>query len=165
MKDLIERLILALKELLTSLSSKPEMIDMYPWFTAAKKDVGQKEVPGSGNNPFIVDCFKYTSYHATEDSVPWCAAYICMRLAKAGFKTTNSAAAKSYDGYGQSCELREGCIVTIKHENGGRHVTMCYDPQDGKDSFLGIGGNQNDSVKISSYPKAHIVATRWPVKI
>lgn len=164
MKDIILKVIELLKGLLGMVEGNATPSDPMPWFTAAKKDVGQKEILGSKDNPFIVECFKYTTYHATHDEVPWCAAYICMRLEKAGYKSTKSAAAASYDKYGTDVSLRVGAIVTIKHADGGRHVTMCYDVQGTKDSFLALGGNQGNSVKVSSYPKAHIVGIRWPVK-
>lgn len=165
MKDFLLKLIDMIKAYLGTLDKPKQSVDLTPWMTEAKKDIGQKEIPGGQDNPFIVDCFKYTTYKATDDETPWCAAYVCMRLEKAGFKSTKSAAAASYDKYGMSTDLVYGSIVTIKHASGGRHVTFCYDVQPGHDSFLGLGGNQGDAVKVSSYPKSHIVATRLPVKV
>jgi len=48
-----------------------------PWLLEAEKDMGQKEWPWRlAEQSRIVEMFKYTTYHATKDEVPWCSAAV-----------------------------------------------------------------------------------------
>ena len=134
-----------------------------PWMDWVEKHMGQKEIPGKKHNPFIVELFSYTSYDADADEVPWCAALINAALVKTGFKGTRSAAAASFDKYGTKCELKYGCIVTLRHKTGGRHVAF-YAGKNSKGQDIFRGGNQSNALKDSVYPTSTIVASRWPVK-
>lgn len=137
-----------------------------PWMDFAKSKIGEKELPGTQeNNPWIVSLFKWTSYFTKQDETPWCAAFVNWCLGECGYKRTNSAAAKSFDNYGNKCELQFGAVVTIKHHTtGGRHVTLCWSPEGSAPYFKGLGGNQSNSVRVSNYMKDEIVSIRWPVK-
>lgn len=139
-----------------------------PWLALAVTQIGQKEVAGTAhNNPTILSygvAVGYNGYKATQnDEVPWCAIFVSWCLQQTGFKDTNSAAAASYDKYGDECELKAGAVVTLKHPSGGRHVTFCFDAGDAK-TFKALGGNQANAVKVSIYNKTEIVSVRWPIK-
>lgn len=135
-----------------------------PWMDWARSHIGEHELSGPNhNNPFIVALFKNTTFRAKSDETPWCAAFVCTALAETGYVSSRSAAAASYDDYGLPCDLVPGCIVTIEHADGSRHVTFC-DHLVGDGSFAGLGGNQANQVKLSYYPILSIVATRWPIK-
>lgn len=141
----------------------------YPWLDVAYKELGEKEIPGtSKNNPDILKYGTAVTYNGGKptqnDEVPWCAMFVSWCLQQVGYKDTNSALAASYDKYGVRCDIRKGCIVTIRHAGGGRHVTFCWDPQPDSDHFISLGGNEANSVKHTSWPKNHIVSCRWPVK-
>ncbi len=116
--------------------------------------------------------FKYTSYKTNSDETPWCAACANWALQTTGYAGTNSAAAKSFDHYGTPCAPVYGCVLTVRHPGGGRHVTFFDHWVDEKKRIAAcLGGNQSNQLKISIYNfsgnKAghdEIVATRWPVK-
>lgn len=133
-----------------------------PWMVWLFNHEGETEIKGSEHNRFIVDLFKYTSYKTDSDETPWCAALTNAALIKNGFKGTGRADAKSFDNYGTACELAYGCVVTIKHPDGSRHVTF-YVKREG-DYLRCIGGNQSNTLKVSSYHISELVASRWPVK-
>lgn len=140
---------------------KPESPE---WLTLAKKYLGEHEIKGAAeDNPFVIECFKHTTYHAVHDEVPWCAAFVCKVLEDSGYKSSKSAAANSYMTYGTPCDLKPGAIVVFHWPAGGQHVTIC-------DSILNqslvtcLGGNQQDSVKDSNFNREYIKACRWPVK-
>ncbi len=135
--------------------------DNHPWFVLAKKTLGEREILGTVDNQWILDCFKHTSYKAGHDEVPWCAAFVCRMLEECGYKSTHSAAAASYDDFGLACSLKEGAIITFKWASGGRHVTICDHVIDGQ-MVACIGGNQSNSVKISNYERQFIHSIRWP---
>jgi uncharacterized protein (TIGR02594 family) len=144
--------------------------DISPWLTWLIKHQGQKEIPGVKHNLWIVNLFKFTSYKTNKDETPWCAACINAALNLTGYKGTNSAAAASFDKYGTETTLKPGAIITVRHANGGRHVTCLHHIVD-KHNIACIGGNQNNQVKISVYnisgnAKGHdeLMGCRWPVK-
>lgn len=134
-----------------------------PWMDWMRANIGEHEIAGSKHNPFIVSMFKYTTYKTDSDETPWCAACVCTALEENGCKSTRDASAISYAHYGLPCDLVPGCIVVIRRADGGNHVTFCDHVIDGK-SFAGLGGNQSDSIKISTYARSKIIATRWPIK-
>lgn len=135
-----------------------------PWMKWVEANIGQKEISGSKHNPFIVDLFKYTTYKTSTDETPWCAAFVCAALEKAGYKSTRSAAAASFDKYGTRSDLKYGAILTFHRSGGsGRHVTF-FHSFDKNGDIIALGGNQSDQLKKSVYPKSRLVACRWPVK-
>lgn len=135
-----------------------------PWLDLAMKHLGEHEILGRQDNQFILDCFKYTSYKADHDEVPWCAAFICRMLDENKMKSTHSAAANSFASYGSPCDLKPGAILVFKWASGEHHVTMCHHIVD-KDYVACIGGNQSNMVKISVYNRKYIQNTRWPVAL
>lgn len=140
------------------------------WMDIAAGEIGQKEIPGPVANPRIVAYDACTSLKATSDEVPWCAAFVCWCLEQAGIGSTRSAMASSYLNWGMQCEPRPGCIVVIRHEGldaatgslTGNHVAFLVSIDSAHINLL--GGNQHDSVKISSFPLAayEVRAFRWP---
>ena len=150
------------------LSPSPSQ-DISPWLTWLIRNIGQKEIPGIKHNSWIVNLFTYTTYKTNADETPWCAATINAALQINGYKGTRSAAAKSFDTYGLPCELKPGAIITLRHVNGGRHVTCLHHIID-KENIACIGGNQSNELKISVYnisgnKRGHdeLVGCRWPV--
>lgn len=147
----------------------PVSPDDQAWMIWLERNKGQKEIAGSKANQFIVDTFQYTSLKnhklALSDETAWCAALANAALRKNGMKGTNSAAAKSFDKYGEEATLDRGMVVTTKNpKTGQRHVTFCAKkPKAGDKTFIGLGGNQGNALKESTYQIAHIVAIRKPV--
>jgi uncharacterized protein (TIGR02594 family) len=126
----------------------------------AEKEIGVKEVDGPANNQRVIQYHATTTLKATEDSVPWCASFVNWCVTQAGIKGTNSAAAKSWLGWGEPLvEPEEGCVCVIRQKHNGSdpttgsasgyHVAFWVKESDGR-VFL-LGGNQGDQVKISSF--------------
>jgi uncharacterized protein (TIGR02594 family) len=142
------------------------------WYEIACKEIGQKEVDGSGNNKRILEYHATTTLGAKEDSVPWCSSFTNWCMKEAGIKGTNSAAAISWAAWGVACERVKGCICVIRQRNkgadhatgsaSGNHVAFFDRIEQGRVYLL--GGNQSDQVKVSSFGLAsyEIIATRWP---
>ena len=131
------------------------------WLIVARAEQAKNihEFPGEWqDNPEIMKYFKDTSYAAHHDEVPWCAAFVGWCLQQAGIKPSGSAAAASYEDWGE--DLGEtpvlGCIVVLPH-----HVTF-YVGHVGTEWVTGLGGNQHDSVKESNYPVGDVISYRWP---
>ena len=138
-----------------------------PWMKAAIKELGEREVTGAQSNPRILEYRKMAGIAiGGEDSVvPWCAIFINAMLASAGVKGSGSAMARSFASSHDFIKLNEpvvGCITVISSSRGpaSGHVFE-YTGEDGL-FFQGLGGNQNDEVNISMFPKKKLVGHYWP---
>jgi len=137
---------------------------------------GISELPGKElNNPRIVWYHAFTTLKATEDEVPWCSSIICAAAESTGFKSTRSAAAKSWETYGEPVEKLEdaqvGDIVIFKRNDpknkNARHVTLLNAPIRTQGTLANvIGGNQKNTISVINLPQSEIVAIRrFPVKV
>ena len=142
------------------------------WLEIAEKEIGVTEKKG-GENPRILAYHATTSLKAREDEIPWCSSFVNWCMAIAGIAGTGSAAAISWAAWGQRLtEPREGCVVVIRQRkkgtdqatgsSSGNHVAFFKKIEGGR-IFL-LGGNQSDSVKVSSFGLASydVIAYRWP---
>ena len=119
------------------------------WMDIAMAEMGQTEIKGEADNARILEYFTATSYHASDDETPWCAAFVNWVLMSAGIARTMSAAALSFLQWGViTAKPQYGDVVVINRGGGRGHVGFFtgYDRQ-GRIGIL--GGNQNDSVNIS----------------
>lgn len=136
--------------------------------------IGLKEKPGNVHErqiqEFLEACDniggrKDNKLHA--DEVPWCSGVINWLAEKCGMEKTNNALAASWDKYNESCGdwVEEGDIVTLAQP--GRHVTLANKRFNRKTAktFEGLGGNQGNSIKVSTYSVSKIKAARkWKPK-
>ena len=99
---------------------------------------------------------------------PWCAGFINYVLERAGYYTTNNLSAASYHNYGMRVkEPQPGDIVLLRRSGGsGRHVAFFYgyEIENGVKYIQLLGGNQDKSVNITSYPVELVVDIRRPIK-
>jgi uncharacterized protein (TIGR02594 family) len=128
---------------------------------------GVKEVPGSKDNPRIVEYHKHSGNLGSaphHDEVPWCSSVLNCAADNCGMEKSDSALAASWDKYGVDSgdNVEEGDIVTIRHASGGRHVCLANKgfSRNKVKSFEALGGNQGNQIKVSSFSTAHIVAAR-----
>jgi uncharacterized protein (TIGR02594 family) len=134
------------------------------WLELARLEIGQREKPGVGSNPRILEYFEATRYQAPRDEVPWCAAFVCWCLESASVRSTRSARAADYFGWGERGWLVPGSIVVFGKADpdagGSGHVAFCvgFDVSE----VLVLGGNQTDAVTVARRPLARVVAVRWP---
>ena len=133
------------------------------WMQYAEKEIGQTEIPGDLHNSRIVEYHRETSLGASDDETPWCASYVNWVLKQAGIAGTNSAAARSFQRWGRGIDKPEyGCIVVLRRgtQEWQGHVGFYVD-EDAEHVWL-LGGNQNNQVNVSKYPKKDILAYRMP---
>lgn len=152
-----------------SLETTPRHLQPYEW---AKREWQQniRELPGpEKNNPRIVWYHSFTTLKATNDETPWCSAFMCAAAVMGGgFVGTRSAAAISWESYGQKIDLynaKIGDIIVLKRFVKGnpraRHVTFLHGEIKATDkNIICLGGNQNNSVSVSKYKIEDIVAIR-----
>lgn len=136
-------------------------------YAIAKKELGVEETPGDRNNKRILQYHQATELEASEDSVPWCSAFMnwCIQGGddKDGGKGTRDAMARSWLNWGQKVAVpQEGDTVIFSSPTRGSesgHVAFFV-----AKSFPGfikvLGGNQSDSVCYENYPTALVLGYR-----
>jgi uncharacterized protein (TIGR02594 family) len=154
------------------LVAKTPVVNGPEWMTIAERELGQHEVVGAEANSRIVEYHAKTSLGAKSDEVPWCSSFVNWVVAEAGLEGTNDARAASWMEWGIESEARYGAIAVIQRRAGGFdsstgsssgfHVGFVVDSTDTHVRLL--GGNQADSVKVSSFGLGgyRIRALRWP---
>jgi len=137
--------------------------DDLPWMSIAIREIGVREYTGAADNPRIIEYLRSTTLgepYRSNDETYWCSAFVNWCVEKAGYEGTDSAWAKTWARWGKSIETpHRGCIAVFKRGSGG-HVGFYLDDNDENIELL--GGNQNNSVCISKYPKARLLSYRVP---
>lgn len=132
------------------------------WLAEARKHIGQKEYPGSANNPWIVSLWKMIKRGGIKnDAVPWCAAFVGGCLETVGIISSRFESAMSYMTWGiPLSQPVPGCIVVFTRIGGG-HVGFVAGIDD-KDRLMVLGGNQGDKVSVAPFERARVTGYRWP---
>lgn len=137
--------------------------------------LGAVEIPGSKHNPRIVEYHKHSGNIGGEkathpDEVPWCSSVLQAAADACGMYKTDNALASSWDKYvGEKLKIgdwvEEGDIIRLAHPGG--HVTLANKrfQWTGKGTFDGLGGNQSNRIKVSTFSQSTIVSIhRWKPK-
>lgn len=138
------------------------------WLTIARQEIGQQEVAGPEDNPRIVEYQRATTLRATDDETPWCAAFVGWCLERAGVPSTRSARARSYEEWGRPVSMTApvpGCIAVFwrgSKDSGQGHVGFYVGGSVAAGSVDVLGGNQSNSVKVSTYGTDKLLGFRWP---
>lgn len=136
------------------------------WMAVALEQAhrGIDEIPGAEHNPQIVRYFTATTLRATEDEVPWCAAFACWCLDQGGWLSTRSARARSFLEWGTPISMPVfGAVVVFSRGQSPTqgHVGFVYG-QVRQDELLVLGGNQGNQVDVSVYPASRVLGYRLP---
>lgn len=147
-----------------------------PWMNWAEGEIGQKEVPGRGSNPRIMEYRKIAQIPLDGDDsdVPWCKIFVNAAMHTAGLPIQNNAMALSIKNDPDFVELdgpAYGCIVAYWRGSPGSgtgHIGFyCGETPEGR--ILTLGGNEGDMVKKAFFPKNSrsfgLVGFYWPASI
>jgi uncharacterized protein (TIGR02594 family) len=142
-----------------------ENITEWPWLKIARKELGVKETPGSGDNSRVVEYLKSTTLGRLDnenDETAWCSAFVNWVLKQAGVTPrTNSAWARSWLKWGIATDDPiPGTIVIFTRGANAGHVGFYLNEDDNRIQVL--GGNQGDAVTIAWFPKANLLGYREP---
>lgn len=133
-----------------------------PWVTEALKDLGIREIKGSKHSPEVLQLWKDAKLGGIKnDEIPWCAGAMCAWLERAGIRSPRADSARSFNSWGM--ELSKPCYgaIVVFTRSGGGHVGIVV----GKDkagNLQVLGGNQNDSVKVSTFKTDRVTSYRYP---
>ena len=143
----------------------------FPWMPLAEQEKGVSEIPGSGNNPRVLEYLQSTTNlsrsSVSKDETPWCSAFVNWCLQQAGYERTRNALARSWLVWGQAIETpRRGCIVVFQREKKFGHVGFYLEETETHVRVLG-GNQQNLETQIFEvsekyYPKSELLGYRIP---
>lgn len=160
-----------------------------PWLVYAKQELkkGVKEDPSkTSHSKDVLKYFDTTSYDPDNDEEPWCSAFANWCVVSAGIETPNSARAVDWNwswskgkdlgkpAYGAlavfwwhqteaTCKAKK-CSKKNKWPKPGctkGHVGFVVGKTE-KGKLVILGGNQDDSVKLSAFGKGCIIAYMVP---
>jgi len=138
--------------------------------SAALQYLGVKEIPGSASNPVILDMARGLGLQNVykNDDTEWCALLInhLIRITNKPPVDTkgdiyNLLRARWLANWGEPVERGEerlGDVVILKRDMGGHVFILIAKTPSG--NFIGIGGNQSNSVTIAEFSKDRAVAVR-----
>lgn len=135
-----------------------------PWLDIAFGERGVAAHPAGSSNPRITSYHQGTNVESYDDKVSWCSSFVNWSLAQAGIAGTGSALAKSWLEWGKALDTPiPGCIAVLWRDDSASwkgHVGF-YLREDESFVYL-LGGNQLEQVREHFYPKAMVLAYRWP---
>lgn len=137
----------------------------------ALDDVGVQETPGSDNNPEIMAYMKEAGHSwVNSEETPWCSAFMNAICRRAGLPSTGSLRARSWLDVQPNAThdvehidrvegLETGDLVILWREsrNSAKGHIAQFVSRQGSRLYL-LGGNQNNSVCIKSYPQYRFLA-------
>jgi len=130
----------------------------------ALSQVGVSEFVGNIDNPQILKYFDETGYNGSKlkDETAWCSAFINWCALKSGFEKTGKLTARSWMKIGEERTIPTlGDIVVFWRESPKSwkgHVGIFIRAT--KNWVYVLGGNQNNRVKISAYPRNRVLGYR-----
>ncbi len=137
------------------------------WLQEARRLLGTKEEPGTGNNRTILDFASKLGLKAYDaDSIPWCGLFVghCINSTLDREPTPSDLlSARSWERFGIRCEPTPGAVLVFwrgTREGWQGHVGL-YVGQDAT-GYRVLGGNQSDSVCLAWLPKERLLTARWP---
>lgn len=141
-----------------------------PWLVEARRFLGTRELPGDWHNPVILEWLGRCSIGhsaASRDETPWCSAFVNGMIERVGLRGTGSAAARSWETWGEACEPRPGAVIVFPRGSNPRHghvaFVAAHPDEDGRIAVL--GGNQGNRVSVVVRRLADAVAVRWPAGV
>jgi uncharacterized protein (TIGR02594 family) len=115
-----------------------------------------------GSPVLVSEARKYMGTNPTDRKRLWCATFMNMVLAKAGYSGTNSDAAKSFAQYGRRIsEPRIGAIAVLTRGKRGGHVGV-VSGIDANGNPIIISGNHNQRVGEATYARSRVIAYVMP---
>lgn len=143
---------------------EPPTDEEFPWMPIALAELGAREFPGDRDNPRVIEYLHSTSLSApmnNNDETHWCSAFVNWCVERSGFEGTDSAWARSWLNWGQRITTpRRGCIVVFSRGTVSGHVAF-FERQTATTVRV-LGGNQQDEVNFSSFPKSRVLGYRVP---
>lgn len=139
--------------------------DLPSWMNIAYGELGQREIAGPENNARVIEYLRSTNLkQPPSDEIDWSSAFVNWVVGKAGYKGTNGNVNRDWLGWGKPIHPPQlGCIAVfwrISPTDPTGH-TGFYVGERG-DGIAILGGNQSNSVSISTLQKSRFLGCRQP---
>lgn len=142
-----------------------DAISPYKWMRLAISCLGVAEIPGTKHNPLIIRWWQKIKAPFREDETPWCAAFVGGILEESGLTSTRSAAARSYEKWGNELDGPcAGAVVVLWRGSpfsASGHVGFVVG-KDASGKIAILGGNQDNKVSIKSFALERVLSYHWP---
>ena len=141
-------------------------------FDIAQRFVGTREVGGSLDNPQIMAMLRLDQGWPESDEVPWCSAFVNYPCWLLRLPRSKSLRARSWLEVGRQIELEDARagfdIVVLKRGKGPQPGPEVIEAPGHVGFYAGrvgdfievLGGNQGDTVKISTYKVDRLLSVR-----
>lgn len=144
------------------------LVEEFGWMTVALAEVGVREKPGrdvEGRIAVYQESTELDRNLAASDERPWCSDFVNFCVERAGLAGTNSAAARSWLGWGREiAKPRRGAITVLSRGKLGAHVAFYVGRGPGKLVLRLLGGNQGNSVCVADYDVSRLLGYRIPLR-
>lgn len=130
----------------------------------ALDQVGIKEIPGTQDNPEVLKYFNEIGFDGAKlkDETAWCSAFASWVAKEANLQYSKKLNARSWLNVGTKVTTPEkGDVVIFWRESKTSwkgHVAFFI--RETQNWIYVLGGNQNNQVKISAYPKNRLLGYR-----
>lgn len=121
------------------------------------------EKEGTATNPLIKECYEAVDGFGNpemmdDDKFAWCSCYVNRKIQQAGGRGTRSAAARSWLRWGREVELKDvkpGDIVIFSRPPSKWQGHVGFVEKVEATTLQVLGGNQHNTVDISSFKKGN----------
>jgi uncharacterized protein (TIGR02594 family) len=131
------------------------------WLAEARRDIGQRETLGPNDSPWIRRMLEKLGAKWLLGQ-PWCGGAVAAWMQACAVDIPKHwYRARAWADWGQHLQLpAHGCVVVFERQGGG-HVGLVVG-EDLSGRLLVLGGNQGDAVNVRAFPRARVLAYRWP---
>lgn len=135
------------------------------WLTFARRFIGLKEIPGTENNPIILQWLYKLKAWWREDETPWCGLFVASCLNETGYPIAkNWMRARAWLDWGIKLDFPTvGCVVVYERVGGGHVGFVVGRNIDGH--LMTLGGNQSNKVSIAPFQTDRVLGYRWPAGV
>ncbi len=132
------------------------------WLQYARKFLDLREIPGSEDNPVIVDWLIKLRAWWRDDDTPWCGVYVAHCFAAFGLAIpVHWYRAKGWLDWGRIVDFPAVGSVVVFERKGGGHVGFVVG-RDADGHLMVLGGNQGNKVSIAPFDLERVLGYRWP---
>jgi len=134
------------------------------WLALAWEDLGVAETPGPQHTERVLAYYADVGHaQITDDETAWCAAFLGSCLERAGIASARSLLARSYLEWGEPAPSpRPGTVAVLSRGNDPTLGHVGFIVGSTATDIILLGGNQSDAVTVEVFPRARLLALRWP---
>lgn len=135
------------------------------WLVYGRQFIGLREIPGTVNNPKIIEWLIKLKAWWREDETPWCGTFCAACISESGLPLPKHwYRASDWLNWGVSLAAPElGCVVVFSRKGGGHVGFVVGEDQNG--SLMVLGGNQSNRCSIAPFDRQRAIGYRWPAGI